>query len=515
MEKRMTTGYRTKGKPRILIVEDEAIIAQDLKWRLEEMGYEVSSVVVTGTEAVNMARKDNPDLVLMDIVLQGDVDGIEAASQIHSNCDIPIVFLTAYADENTLERAKITESFGYLMKPFKNRELQANIEMALYKHKMDRKLKESEGRLFTTLHSINEAVISTDKNGLVTFMNPVAQTLTGWKLEDARGNRFQDIFNINSKETVKDEENPSNRIIQEGIVINQTNYTLINRDEKESSIELSSAPISDEGGSMHGAVVVFHDITERMRIEQELSKYRDHLEELVQERSMKLMKINEQLQQEIIERKQMEKQIKASLKEKEILLSEINHRVGNNLQVIYGMLNIQSNHAEGKQCVDILKGCQNRIMSMSLVHKSLYKSSDVAHIDFSDYIQKLADRLFQIYGIGKDRIALKIDTSDVSLGVETAIPCGLIINELVSNSLIHAFPEERKGEIKITLQPVEKDMYELRISDNGTGIPDDIDFRDTKTLGFQTVVFYEESGPFGKFELDRTNGTEFRIRFKV
>jgi two-component sensor histidine kinase len=210
----------------------------------------------------------------------------------------------------------------------------------------------------------------------------------------------------------------------------------------------------------------------------------------------------------------MEKQIKASLKEKEILLSEIHHRVGNSLQVIYGLLNIQSDFIKDKKRIEIFKGCQNRIMSMSLVHKTIYRSKDFTHIDFHDYVNKLADKLFQSYKVSTEKVTLKIDVDDIPMGVDTAIPCGLIINELVSNSLTHAFPDGKAGELKIELLSLNDNMFELVVGDNGVGLPEDLDFRKTETLGFKTLTSYEMNGSWGKFQLNRLNGTEFRIKFK-
>ena len=217
---------------------------------------------------------------------------------------------------------------------------------------------------------------------------------------------------------------------------------------------------------------------------------------------------------DITERKEMEKKIKASLEEKEILLSEIHHRVGNSLQVIYGLLNIQTDFIKDQKSIDIFKGCQNKIMSMSLVHRMLYRSKDFAHIDFHDYISKLAQKLFESYNVSSDRVALRINVDDVRIGVNTAIPCGMIMNELISNSLIHAFPEGRKGEIYIELQSLNGNMYELVVGDDGIGLPADLDFRQSDTLGFKSIVSYEMNGTWGKFQLARSKGTEFRIKFK-
>lgn len=498
--------------PEILIVEDEWIIASDIKASLNRLGYCVSSSVSSGEEAVSTAGVKKPDLVLMDIVLPGQMNGIEAAELITARFDIPVVYLTSYSEENILTQVKKSGAYGYLIKPFRDTELKAAIELALYKHRMEMKLRENEKKLFTTLNSINDAVISTDEKGLVTFMNPLAQSLTGHRIEDIKGKALKEIFEIRYSEEAGSSENIAAKLIRNNMIVTQMNYTLKTKHKWDMNIELSAAPIIDEHGGISGMVIVFNDITKRIQMEEELKKYRSHLEEIVRDRTIQLTRTNEQLQQEITERKKIEEQIKASLKEKDILLKEIHHRVGNNLQVIYGMLSIQTDFVKDSQSTDIFRGFQNRIMSMALAHKLLYRSGDLANIDMNDYIHKLAGRLYDSFGVGTDRVALKIDAGDVSIGLDTAIACGLIINEIVSNALKHAFPEGREGEIRVTLYPLDKETFELKIRDNGIGLPENMDFRNSATLGFRTIASYEDSGPWGKFELNRENGTEFRIR---
>lgn len=184
------------AKAQILVVEDEGIIAQDIQNTLKKLGYAVPAIAYSGKEGIEKAQEIQPDLVLMDIVLGGGIDGIEAAEQIRRRFHIPVVYLTAYADEKTLQRAKITEPFGYILKPFEEKELYITIEMALYKHEMERRLKESQQWLTTTLKSIGDAVIATDINGCVIFMNPIAESLTGWKQKEASGKHLKKIFNI-------------------------------------------------------------------------------------------------------------------------------------------------------------------------------------------------------------------------------------------------------------------------------------------------------------------------------
>lgn len=274
-------------KSKILIVEDEWIIANDIKSSLRNLGYDVVAVTATGEEAVLQSSMKSPDIVLMDIVLQGEIDGIETAGQIMSRLDIPVVYLTAYTDNDVLKQAKKSGAYGYLVKPFKDREMQATIEMALYKHKMEKKLKQSESRLFTTLRSINDAVISTDKDGMITFMNPVARSLTGYKAESAKGNHLRDIFIIKYIEPELLNITLDN-IIKDGLEIEQAKYILFNNDNVPVNIELSSAPITDDKDNMSGLVIVFRDISRRIQTENELEEYRRQLEQIAIERTAKL-----------------------------------------------------------------------------------------------------------------------------------------------------------------------------------------------------------------------------------
>ncbi|MCD6500575.1 MAG: response regulator [Candidatus Desulfofervidus auxilii] len=261
------------AKAQILVVEDEGIIAQDIQNTLKKLGYAVPAIAYSGKEGIEKVQEIQPDLVLMDIVLEGGIDGIEAAEQIRRRFHIPVVYLTAYADEKTLQRAKITEPFGYILKPFEEKELYITIEMALYKHEMERRLKESQQWLTTTLKSIGDAVIATDINGCVIFMNPIAESLTGWKQKEASGKHLKKVFNIINEKTGKQVDNPVTRVLRKGIVVGLANHTLlISKDGTRRSIDDSGAPIKDENGKIIGVVLVFRDVSEKRRIEQELMK---------------------------------------------------------------------------------------------------------------------------------------------------------------------------------------------------------------------------------------------------
>ncbi len=200
----------------ILVVEDDKIIAMELRARLQRWGFIVPATAATGEDAIALTLKHNPHLVLMDIWLQGPMDGIQAAEQIHQEQDTPIIYVTANADESTLERAKRTEPYGYVLKPFEELELRTTIEIALYKHSLGARLKESEQWLSTTLTSIGDAVVATDEAGAVTFINPVATEMMKVKREDVLGKNLGEIFRIVDESTHAAERDPAMEVLADG-----------------------------------------------------------------------------------------------------------------------------------------------------------------------------------------------------------------------------------------------------------------------------------------------------------
>ena len=216
----------------------------------------------------------------------------------------------------------------------------------------------------------------------------------------------------------------------------------------------------------------------------------------------------------ITERKLAEEQIKASLEEKKVLLREIHHRVKNNMQVIISLLRLQAEQIGEKRYSDMLKESQDRIKAMALIHERLYQSKDFANINFDEYVESIVNGLFRSHGVNTEQIILRIKVQDVSLDLENAIPCGLIINELVSNSLKHAFPQGRKGEIRISLRSIGMEEIELILGDDGVGIPEDLDIEKTDSLGLHLVSILVEHQLGGEIDLNREGGTEYRILFR-
>lgn len=173
-------------KNSILVVEDEVLVARDIQARLVRMGYDVVGVTGKGKEAVTKALSLRPDLILMDINLRDDVDGVEASVRIREQYKVPVIFCTAYSNEETLERAKISDPYGYVLKPFDNRELEINIEIALYKHQVEKTLYETRQRLDATLTNVSDGIIAADITGEIHILNPMAESITGWTSQNGR-----------------------------------------------------------------------------------------------------------------------------------------------------------------------------------------------------------------------------------------------------------------------------------------------------------------------------------------
>jgi PAS domain S-box-containing protein len=216
---------------------------------------------------------------------------------------------------------------------------------------------------------------------------------------------------------------------------------------------------------------------------------------------------------DITELKRAQDKLRDSLGEKSILLKEIHHRVKNNLQVISGLLNLQAHHIKDGETREVYKESQNRVITMALIHEELYQARDLAQVDFAAYIQNLASNLFISYGVKQELIQLALETEHFQMVVDTAIPCGLIVNELISNSLKHAFPDNREGTIRVDFRQTGDRMFQLIVSDDGIGLPEDMDVRQTRTLGLQLVtLLIDQLG--ATLEVAREEGTEFRISFQ-
>jgi PAS domain S-box-containing protein len=577
----------------ILLVEDESLEAKELKQKLEDFGYQVPYIISKYEEIVKKASDIMPDLILMKIFLKED---IEAVNKI-KNLDIPFIYLTEYSENPLIfEKTKITDPYGYIFNPYNNNQLKYTIELALYRHKKEKKLKENENKYRKIFNNDFDMIhLNIIKNGIpgkFIDVNNVGIERLGYTYDEFLTMTPMDITaHENRSEIQKNAFNIFEKGYHEFDIIQQA------KDGKKIPVEVKSTLIELNGEKV--VLSVTRDITESKKAEKALKesekKYRDlaellpqtvfetdlngnitfvnrighqifgytpeelnkginMIQILVPEDHTRAMKNNQRILNgerlpfgeftalkkdgstfqifvntnpiiqedkiiglrgilvDITELKDAENKIKASLKDKEVLLKEVHHRVKNNMQIISSLLNLQIDYLNNEDAIDVLKESQNRVKSMAMIHEKLYLSEDLTQINFADYIQNLVSNLFYSYNIKESQIKPIIKIEDVNLNIETAIPCGLIINELISNCLKYAFPNQMKGEIIITLKSIE-DKFELVISDNGIGLPEKININKIKTLGLLLVNSLTEQID-GKISIYKKDGTQFKIIFK-
>jgi len=361
----------------------------------------------------------------------------------------------------------------------------------------------------------NYAVIILDPDGYIISWNIGAELIEGYKKEEVLHNHFSILY---SNENIKADK--PNKDLRQAIVngIHEEESIWIRKDGTKYFASISITALINSKGELRGFSTIVKDITKLRISEEKLVSHNDLLRSTMQERTSELIKLKKELQDEIYRREESEnarvlevEKIESSVKEKEILLKEIHHRVKNNLQIISSLLNLQSGYIKDKDSIEIFKESQNRVRSMALIHEKLYQSKDMSQIDFSEYVSELVSNLFSSYSLNSALITLHQDIKNILLEIDLAINLGLIINELVSNAFKHAFPEGRKGNLYISMSN-DKQKYELIIEDDGIGFSSEIDFRTTESLGLQLVItLVEQIG--GEIFLFRDNGTKFVIKF--
>ncbi len=470
-------------------------------------------------------------------------------------------------------------------------------------NKISLALKESEESLRTTLYSIGDGVITTDKSGKVKRMNPVAEKLTGWKESDAKNKPIEEVFKIINEDKRNKVDSPARLVIKKGKIVGLANHTLlISKEGREIPIADSGAPIKNENGEIEGVVLVFRDQTKERTSQKiledseaqlkqsqrvarigyyvfditsgswtssemldeifgidkkykhdiegwlnlihpeqrnELSSYFRH--NLISKKegfnkSYRILRNNDKSElwvhgvgsyeldkdgnvvkmfgtiQDISERMKTQNIIENSLKEKEILLKEIHHRVKNNFQQIISLIALQTEFIDEAQVLNIFDDLQTRLKSMSLIHELMYGTGNFAAVDIKEYIEKLTGHLIKTYS-SNENIKLNLDLESHDFSLDSIIPCGLLINEIITNSIKYAFPNNSEGKINISFKKHEGEFY-LKISDSGIGIKENIDFENLKTLGLRLINLLTIQLK-GTLQVVRPfKGLQYIIRFK-
>jgi PAS domain S-box-containing protein len=347
--------------------------------------------------------------------------------------------------------------------------LNDQLSREIVRHKQSQEsLQKSEEKYRALVENVMDGIYIISPDGFE-YVNPAFERIFGYNEKEVCSERFNffDLIHPEDKDLIAKREEARKRGDK---VPTQYSFRVITKQGELKHVEVDTIPL-------HG---------ERVRI---LGVLRD-----------------------ITERKEAEEKLKATLKENKILLREIHHRVKNNMQIISSLLRLQARNIKSKKLHEAFKTCQSRIRSMALIHEKFYKSEDLARIELNKYIQDVAVHLFQTYGFDQNTIRLNMDMEKVHIDINKAMSLGLIINELLSNSLRHAFPDVKKGKIQIKLRRINNGNHELVISDSGVGIPEGMDILNTRSLGMQLVSDLVRQIN-GRMDLEREGGTSFQIIF--
>lgn len=342
----------------------------------------------------------------------------------------------------------------------------------------------------------------------LTFSNSAVRSLLGYDTQEVLGKDFLPLIHGDDSDLIR-------RMFQ--IAVRQKrgwtdmSAKWLHKDGSVRFFESKAQAILNNRGDLLGFTGVDRDVTERRNSEAEIRNAHRELEKLVGQRTEELIRAHGRLEQEIAERRRAEARIQASLKEKELLLKELHHRVKNNLQLISSLLSLQANHVTDPRSRELFRVNRNRVRSMAMIHERIYRSADLAGVDFARHVRGTVRDLAQCYGTRSDRVELCVDIEDVSLGVDMAIPCGMVINELVTNALKHAFPDGRPGRICVRFKSA-GDHFELTVADDGCGMGQAVDAPRPGSLGLELVRTLTDQLS-GQVTVRNDDGTAMTITF--
>lgn len=375
-----------------------------------------------------------------------------------------------------------------------------------YRKQVEEALLSERNRFSQYLEIAAVAIISLDANGKIQLMNRDAIALAKTQEVDALGKSPAEIF--------LDEPQFIEAIflaIKSGA--RQSWETTFSIAGEKRVVAWHCSPLKDYNGSFSGTLLSGADITERTHAQELLAEAHHQLERRVHERTEALSKTNVELRGEIAERIATEQRLEASLKEKEVLLKEIHHRVKNNLQLISSILSLQMRSSKGMSTEQLVSEIKGRIQTIALLHEMLYQSDDLVHVDFAKYIESFAQTIVNYYGL-TPRVKVHTAAKDIKLSLDTSIYCGLLFNELITNAVKHAFPSGRNGNLWVEARSVDQNRIKLIVRDDGVGLKNDFDINKISSLGLE-LVRQLTTKLRGELIITREGGTSFEIDFRV
>lgn len=473
---------------KILIVEDEQVIALNVKLALQNYGYEIVGIAGNADMAIQLANKYKSDLILMDINLNDEIDGIDVAKKILEFTDTVIIFLTSYTDEETIARARLVGPFGYLVKPFDKSELYSTIEIALSKFRVEKQIRDSEERYRGLTETASDAIISINNKGDIISWNKSAEKVFGYKSEEVKGKSIQLIMPQNYKFSHEKGLTELSSGKESKVIGNTIKIEAVRKDAKIIPIELSISKWESADSVFYTAII--RDITERVKIEQELSVYRDHLEELVKTRTKELDNANKLLRIEIQKEKETELMIQRSLeREKDVnelktrFISTVSHEFRTPLAAIQlssGLLQryaikwppekLQEHYNRIDKSIENLTKLLDSVLTLSRAD-----SGKIQFVPKNINLEKLCETIIgetDTYKMSWHQFVFTFTPKQTTFYCDPNL-----IRFIISNLLINAFKYTREGgEISLLVTTVRNKLY-FTVKDSGIGIlPEDIPY---------------------------------------
>ncbi len=508
---------------RILVVDNDAAILTFVSMFLSKRGYEVQTAE-DGLSALRVLEGFVPDLMIIDLIMpniSGDklcsiVRGMEAVKGSY------LVLLSAisaeqeglyleYGFDACIAKGPLKQTGEHLLTLL--RELEAassrgekNLVLGhegLARREITKELLSNRRHYELMLGHMSEGILEVTGDGDVTYANAMAISLLGISEQHLLGSQILTLFAKADRDRIQKcfEGSP-----QEPSSIGDDQPLSVGA----RFVALTVVPVPEEASPWF--IVIVTDVTERHKAREQLQRAHDELGRRVRDRTAALTLANKRLGAEIGERKRAEKLLRASLEQKELLLREVHHRVKNNLQIISSLIKLPLRHSKLSPLAGIVQETQNRIRSIWLIHEKLYLSENLQIVDFSEYVRTLTQNLFESYSVKREQVGLEFDCDAVTLDIDTAVPCGLIVNEVVSNSIRHAFPDGRHGVVAISLKRTDSGGCRLTVRDNGVGLPPEADPESRKTLGISIVEALVRQ-IHGSMRWDRDHGTSFSVEF--